>query len=160
MAETGSARRARNYLRPAIASLESRRLLATIDVTSAADNGDTGTLRWAVAEVNSASTPSSIAIELGSSATTITLALGQIELTNQSEPITIYNASGDGPVTISGGGASRVFDIESGVSATITGLTLEGGSTTGNGGGMYNAGTVALSNCTISGSAGYGTGRK
>jgi Bacterial Ig-like domain (group 3) len=148
-------RRALNRLTPSVVQLEDRRLLATFSVTSAADGGSAGTLRWAVAQANAASTPSAIAIELGRSPATITLTLGQLELTNPSEPVTIYNVANDGPVTISGGGENRVFEIDSGVSATISGLTLAGGSTSGNGGGIYNGGTLTLSNSTISGSSAY-----
>jgi MBG domain (YGX type)/YDG domain len=54
-------------------------------------------------------------------------------------------------VTISGGGLSRVLQIEAGVTATLSGLTIGGGSTTGNGGGLYNSGTTALGGVTISG---------
>ena len=40
-------------LRPVLVVLEDRRLLSTFNVTSTADDG-TGTLRWAIAQANSA----------------------------------------------------------------------------------------------------------
>ena len=53
--------------------LEDRRLLATINVTSTADDGSHNTLRWAIAQANAATTPSSIEIDWARSAATITL---------------------------------------------------------------------------------------
>ena len=56
-------------------------------------------------------------------------------------------------VTVSGGGASRVFQVDGGVTATFSDLTITKGSTTTNGGGLYNqGGTVSLTNCTVSSS--------
>ncbi len=61
-------------------------------VTSTADSLAPGTLRWAIAWADLATTPSTIEFNLGSSPATITLTQGQLELSNSSEPITI-----DGP---------------------------------------------------------------
>jgi parallel beta-helix repeat protein len=82
-------------------------------------------------------------------AQTITLTSGELELSNTGGPMTIIGPAAG--LTISGGELSRVFLVDSGVTATLTGLTISGGSTTGNGGGLYNAGTVHLDDCTISG---------
>ena len=43
-------------------------------------------------------------------------------------------------VIISGGGGSRVFQVDGGVTANISGLTITAGSTSKNGGGLYNDG--------------------
>ena len=85
---------------------------------------------------------------------------GQLELSNTSAAIAIYDGPGQGPVTISGGGVSRVIQIDSQVAATITGLTIANGSANGNGGGVYNAGgaTLELENCTIENSSATGMG--
>ena len=56
-------------------------------------------------------------------------------------------------MTVSGGGAVEVFDIAKNVTATISGLTITGGSTSGNGGGLYNDGTLTLTGCTVSGNS-------
>ncbi len=56
-------------------------------------------------------------------------------------------------VTISGGGKSRVIAINSGVTASISGLTITGGSTAASGGGIYDKGTVTLTNCTVAGNS-------
>jgi hypothetical protein len=128
-------------------------------VTSALDDGSDGTLRWAVAQANSATTPSAIELELGASPTTITLTQGQLELTNASASIAIYNGPGEGEVTISGNEASRVFQVDSRVTASLSGLTITGGATSGNGGGLYNfEGTLSLTDCTISGNSGQNGG--
>ena len=62
----------------------------------------------------------------------------------------------DGPsagVTISGGHAVEVFNIASGVTALLSGLTITEGSSNHNGGGLYNRGTLTLTGCTISGNS-------
>ena len=57
-------------------------------------------------------------------------------------------------MTVSGGGLSRVFQVDAGVTASISGLTITGGTTTGNGGGLYNdGGTATLTDCTVSGNS-------
>ena len=66
-------------------------------------------------------------------------------------------------VTVSGNNASRVFQVDPSVTASISGLTITGGNTTGSGGGLYNGGTTTLTNCTVSGNSatsygGYGGG--
>ena len=61
-------------------------------------------------------------------------------------------------VTLSGNESSRVLEIESNVTAMISGLTISGGATTANGGGLSNAGTVTLSDCTISGNSAFAGG--
>ncbi len=46
-----------------------------------------------------------------------------------------------------------MLQVGSGVTATLSGLTLSGGSTAGGGGGLYNVGTATLTDCTISANA-------
>jgi hypothetical protein len=62
-------------------------------------------------------------------------------------------------VTVSGNNASRVFQVDSLVTASISGLTISGGNVGFyyNGGGLYNFGTTTLTNCTVSGNSAYGT---
>ena len=89
-------------------------------------------------------------------AQTITLTGGQLELSNTTGTETITGPAAG--VTVSGGGLSRVFQVDSGVTASISGLTITGGSTTGNGGGLYNdGGTTTLTNCTVSGNSASAT---
>ena len=61
-------------------------------------------------------------------------------------------------VTVDAGGASRVFQVDGGVTASISGLTITGGSTAGNGGGLANyGGNVTLTNCSVSGNSSTAT---
>ena len=151
------ARRQRWQTRPTLMALENRQLLSTFPVTSTADPATLtpGTLRYAVAQANAATSPSAIEFELGSGPATVALLQGQLELSNTTAAITIDDRPGEGPVTISGSHESRVFQIDSGVTASISGLTITGGLITGhgNGGGVANFGTATLTNCTISGNS-------
>ena len=57
-------------------------------------------------------------------------------------------------MTVNGDGASRVFQVDGGVTASISGLTITGGNAgNGDGGGLLNYGTTTLTNCTISGNS-------
>ncbi len=141
----------RRRLRPGLLELEERRLLATLMVTSNADTTNAGTLRSAVNAANAAKSPTNIELELGTAAATINLALGQLVLSNTAA-VTIYDGPGQGPVTVSGGGKNRVFEVSAGATASISGLSITGGGGTADrGGGLLNLGNVTLTNCTISG---------
>ena len=132
---------------------------STYQVTSTNDSSAAiGTLRSAVswADNNQNFNPASIAkpapntiVFLTTQPTTITLGSGALLLSN-----TTISTAIDGPgalvLTISGGGASQVFQVASGVSASISGMTITGGSAvaigalTGSGGGIDNSGTLVL----------------
>ena len=81
---------------------------------------------------------------------TITLTGTQLELSNTTGAETITGPQKG--VTVSGGGLSRVFQVDKGVAASISGLTMTGGNS-GIGGGLYNQGTTTLTNCTVSGNS-------
>lgn len=139
-------------MRPVVLELEGRRLLSAFDVTSTADDGGTGTLRWAVGQANAATSASTIDFTLASTPAVITLTSGQLTLTNTAYPTTI-----DGPgaslLSVSGNNASRVFQVDKGVTASISGLTITGGLVKNfhPGAGLYNdGGSVSLTGCTIS----------
>ncbi len=91
------------------------------------------------------------------SAQTITLSLGQLELSNTTGTTTITGPAAG--VTVSAGGGIRVFQVDSGVTASISGLTITGGR--GNnfgfgqgGGGLSNyGGNLTLTDCTVSGNS-------
>jgi hypothetical protein len=119
-------------------------------VTSTADSGN-GSLRQAVANANStAGADTVIFTSLFNTPQTITLTSGQIAFTDAST--TTITGTGAGLLTVSGNNASRVFDVASGASAAISGLTITGGTTSSfGGGGLANSGTVTLSNATVSG---------
>ena len=82
---------------------------------------------------------------------TITLSRhGQLELSDTTGTETITGPAAG--VTVSGGGASRVFQVDAGVTASISGLTITGGNAGyDNGGGLFNYGTTTLTDCTVSG---------
>ena len=83
-------------------------------------------------------------------AQTIALSSGQLELSNTGGTQTI---TGPAPgVTINARAASRVFQIDGGVTASLSGLTITGGSAD-QGGGLLNSGTLTMTNCTISGNS-------
>jgi parallel beta-helix repeat protein len=82
----------------------------------------------------------------------ITLTTGQLELSNTTGAQTIIGPAGG--LTVSGGGLSRVFQVDAGVTASSSRLTVtRGGGSADRGGGLLNLGTanLTLTNCTISG---------
>ncbi len=83
-----------------------------------------------------------------SAPTTITLTGTQLALTNTTGSQTITGPAAG--VTVSGGGLSRVFQVNASVTAAISGLTITGGHVTGKGGGLYNEGTTTLTDVTVS----------
>ncbi len=95
-------------------------------------------------------------------AQTITLTSGQLELGVLGQFPTSGYTSIDGPaagVTISAGGSSRVFQVDAGSEAKISGLTITGGGGTADkGAGVLNLGTVTMNFCTISGNSGTTNG--
>ena len=81
---------------------------------------------------------------------TITLAGTELEITRG---ITI-DASSIGGMTIDADFQSRVFYVSGGSSSApveLIGLTITGGEASSDGGGIYNSGTLLLTNCTVSG---------
>ena len=73
-----------------------------------------------------------------------------ITVTNTND-VTIQGP-GASQLTISGNNASRVFLILSGNTVTLDGLTVSGGRSGADGGGIFKlTGTVTISNCVVSG---------
>lgn len=79
--------------------------------------------------------------------------------------VTIDGSALASAITVSGPGAScttcfRVFYVNTGVTATLNRLTIADGKANGDyGGGVYNQGTLTVTNSTLSGNtAGYGSG--
>ncbi len=84
------------------------------------------------------------------SPTTIMLTGQQLELSN-----TAPSTSITGPVaalTVSGGGNSRVFEVDSGVTASLSRLAITGGSANF-GGGLDNLGTTTVADVAMSGNS-------
>ncbi len=132
-------------------------------VTSTADDGSAGTLRSALNQANSATGAQTIEFSpLFNTPQTITLSgqFGTLALKNQSG-ITITGP--EAGLTINGGGnggSGRAFSVYLNDTASISGVTITGG--TGNfGGALYNhGGTLNLTNCTVAGNTAskYGGG--
>ena len=137
---------------PDLTSWRNEPLLSGFVVSNTNDSGP-GSLRQEILDANAQSGANTITFDPTAFATaqTITLTSGQLELSNTSGTETITGPAAG--VTVSGGGNSRVFQVDGGVTASISGLTITGGSVTGqHGGGVYNrGGNLTLNNVTISG---------
>ena len=118
---------------------------ATFTVTNTNDSGP-GSLRQAIADANSSDT---ITFDSGILPGTITLTTGRL---NINKDLTIQGP-GASDLAIDGNNASRVFTICCGMTVTITGVTIQNGFTGGNGGGIANLATLAITNSTISGNS-------
>lgn len=111
-------------------------------VTSTADSG-AGTLREALANVCTGDT---ITFNLaGAGPHTITLTTGELLVVDD---VTINNNSGES-ITVSGNNTSRVFSINNNKTANIIGLSITGGSVTGDGAGILNDGALTIVNSTL-----------
>jgi len=70
-------------------------------------------------------------------------------VTIEGESPTNSDCSGAAGTTVDGGGLGRVFTVDSGVTATLKDLTIQGGSINRNGGGVYNSGDLTVDDCTF-----------
>ena len=125
--------------------LEGRTLLSQFSVTNLNDGGG-GSLRQAIIDSNGTTGPNEIDFAASLSGT-ITLTSGELKIENHNVSII---GPGQDRLSVSGNGNSRVFEISSGVTATLSGMTITGGSSH-DGGGIYNDGMLAIDACTISG---------
>ncbi len=114
-------------------------------VTSAADDGSAGTLRKIITDACDGATITFDSAGVFATPQTITLLTGEIPIDKN---LTIK--SGSSKVTVSGG-TSRVFNISSGKSLNMIGLTLSGSNVTGDGGAILNNGALTIVNSTLSG---------
>ena len=128
-------RRSRSRFVPGLLGLEARALLSTLFVTNDNDSG-TGSLRY---ELGAASAGDTIKFAPKADGT-ITLTSGPLVVATSVD----IQGPGADRVTVSGGGTSEVFDVEGGVTATISGLTVADGSdtvaNTSGAGGIFNQG--------------------
>jgi hypothetical protein len=136
----------------ALETLEERCCPARFTVLNTLDNNSQGSLRWAVNQANTTAGADTIDFDAAafSTAQTITLAGNQLPLTDATGMTTITGPTAG--VTVSGGGLSRVFQIDSAATASFSGLTISDGKAD-SGGGLYNRGTATLTDCTISASS-------
>jgi hypothetical protein len=158
-----------------VETLEARRLLSGIVVTDAGGGMNYGadvtisqldpnqtpvTLQDAVDAANNTGGNNTITFDgtafPSNTQTTITLTGGPLELKGN---VTIAGP-GAGQVAVSGGNATTVFKVDAGAIAEIDGLTITDGLASIGvgisgvaGGGVYNAGTLALQNDVITGNS-------
>jgi CSLREA domain-containing protein len=146
--------------------LEARTVPAIISVTTLGDdltpNDGTVSLREAIAAMNAGNDlgdPDIIAQSLGGFGTndTINFAVSGMISLGSALPTIDDSLALVGPgatdLSISGGGAVRVFDVAAGVNVSMSGLTVTGGFDPVQGAGIQNAGTLALTLCVVSGNA-------
>ena len=113
---------------------------ATITVTNTNDDGSAGSLRAAVASAMNGDT---INFNLAYPATILLsspLTLG---------PSVTITGPGASNLAISGGDSVAVLIVNAGATVAISGVTIEHGSSL-LGGGIFNGGTLALTNCVVS----------
>jgi CSLREA domain-containing protein len=142
---------------------------ASIVVNTASDSAGTDglcTLREAILNAHSDNQSGSTDCAPGSGADTITFA-GDYTIIPATIPLPdlYYNLTIDGSghsVTVSGNNIWQVFNIQSGAVVTITNLSIINGHVNnlygGEGGGIYNAGTLTVINSTFSGNRATGSG--
>jgi serine/threonine protein kinase len=139
--------------RPQLDRLEDRLAPATLTVLNTSDSAsDIQSLRYALANAQ----PGDV-IDFAATVRSISLSGGLSIGTN----VSVINDLGSGPVTIDGGGHFRVFRVNPGVTAALSGLNIVNGMAPLNdpiGGGIYNGGTLTVSNCSLSGNSANGGG--
>jgi predicted outer membrane repeat protein len=113
-------------------------------------------LREAIAYANSRAGEDTVTFDGSLMGTTIELALGQLDLTDSTGTTTIQGLGAD-QLTIDGNHLSRVFNVATGVTVEVSGLTITAGSDS-DGGGILNAGTLTLRDCTVSDNSSSGQG--
>ncbi len=116
----------------------------SVIVTNTNDIGP-GSLRQAILNANANAGNDTIIFAAGVSGTIALCALGEPAITDD---LTI-SSPGAQALTISGNNSVGVLQINCGVTATLSGLTISGGSAT-NGGGIDNSGTLLVAGCVFS----------
>ncbi len=121
--------------------LEDRRLLTIVTVNNPTDTAVAGelSLRQAIVQANTdaaAGISDTINFDSSLDGKTLILTQGQLELSGAGAgTITIGGSSASTPVTISGGNASRLFQVDSGVQVVLTSLDIEDGAVSNDDGG-------------------------
>jgi hypothetical protein len=165
-------RKATRLSHPRLEVLEERVVLSpTIYVVnspgnSTAGTGDSGTLPYVVSQANANTNPDGSEIQIVLSGGGIpsgeprTISLADTLVLSETPGPEVIDRLGANSVTIAGGPPYRVFEIEGGVTASLSGLTISGGfpnfydgGLANYGGGLANFSTVTLSGCTISGNS-------
>ena len=125
----------------------------TFDSTNSGSPSGKLSLREAIALANASPGADAITFDptVFAAPQTITLGGSQLRITDATGTTTITGPAAG--VTVSGNDASRVFLIAASASGDLSGLTITGGNSD-YGSGLYNLGTVRLTNCTVTGNSG------
>jgi hypothetical protein len=118
---------------------------AACTVTNTSDSGS-GSLRDTI--TNTALSCTTINFSPALLPATILLTSGELLIANS---LTINGPGDSNLLAIDGGSNGSVFEIASTATVFISGLTIQNGSSSGNGGGILNNGTLTLNNSTVSG---------
>ncbi len=144
--------RGRRSARPRLEMLETRTLLS-VDVVTNTNSSGPGSLLSTIGAASPGDT-----ITFASDVTgTITVPSSADAGFFISENLDIQGPGADS-LTISGNGEYGVFEINTGVTATIAGLTLANGNSDSTGGAIYSAGTLTINSCTFSDNFGLAGG--
>jgi hypothetical protein len=140
-------------IRPRLELLESRCLPSTLTVANTSDSGvaGDGSLRGEIAAANSSGDQIVFAGSVAGKTITLDPAKGPLDI---NKALTIDGANNG--ITVNGAG-HEVFLIDAGNAVVISGLTITGGSALA-GGGIDNAGSLTLSNSTVTGNHAGGGG--
>jgi hypothetical protein len=122
-------------------------------------------LPWAIKKADANPNPAGSLIEFKASVfkatTPRTIKLASTLVLSETKGPEVIDGPGASAVTISGDNSVEVFSVETGVTATLSGLTVSGGNPGGgaDGGGISNAGALTVTNSIIeSNTAGIGGG--
>ena len=131
-------------------------IITVNSIADVVDNSDgMTTLREAINFANADTGDDVIVFDRGlfSTQQTISLSLGELDITHNLSIIAPRDSlTGEDLVTVSGNNATRVFEIGSGATVTLSGLVIADGKVTSDdGGGIKNSGTLTLDNSIVRG---------
>jgi hypothetical protein len=118
----------------------------TVNLTS--DTGATGDLYWAISQANATTNPAGTVIEFDPTvfATHQTITLSSTLMLGEAAGPEVIQGPGQNLLTIAGSWVVGVLQVQSGVTATISGLYVSSGWAP-NGGCLENGGTLTATNC-------------
>jgi fibronectin-binding autotransporter adhesin len=146
--------------RPWLELLERREVLSatifTVDSpgSGVTGSGTSGTLPYVIAQADANTNAAGSEIEFDSSVFSLsspqTITLGATLVLSETAAPEVIDGPGADVVTVSGGSAVQVFDVDSGVTASISGLTIANGNAP-SGGGIDNSANanLTISDCLI-----------
>jgi len=140
-----------------LGALENGKLVVSITADEADSNyaADDISLREALMYANAFPDLSTITFNLPSGPQTINLTSA---LDSIGADVIILGPAAGVTVRRDTGGLYRIFAVDSGKGATLQNLTITNGNLAALGGGIYNQGNLALTNCVVSGNTGIGGG--